>query len=82
MNKDKNNYISPFAPKIIQWVIKYSGGKINEKQAYYVVFGFIVFVVIISLFLIFNRGREIEREKLFILPAEAPVEQVIPPTEF
>lgn len=77
MNKDKNNkekadeyYTSPFAPKIIQWVIKYSGGKINEKQAYYVVFGFIVFLVIISLFLIFNP------------PAEAPMEQVIPPAEF
>jgi len=50
-------YVSPFAPKIIQWVVRYSGGLIrNEKQAYYVVFGLIVFVVIISLFLIFSRG--------------------------
>jgi len=50
-------YISPTAPKIIRWLIKYSGGIIrNEKQASYVLLGFIVFVVIISLFLIFNRG--------------------------
>ena len=50
-------YVSPFAPKIIRWLIKYSGGLIkNEKQAFYVILGFIVFVVIISLFLIFGRG--------------------------
>ena len=50
-------YVSPFATKIIRWLIKYSGGLIkNEKQASYVLLGFIVFVVIISLFLIFGRG--------------------------
>ena len=50
-------YVFPFAPKIIRWLIKYSGGLIkNEKQASYVLLGFIVFVVIISLFLIFGRG--------------------------
>ena len=50
-------YVSPFAPKIIRWLIKYSGGLIkNEKQAACVLFGFIIFVVIISLFLIFGRG--------------------------
>ena len=39
-------------PKIVQWVIKISGGGIkNEKQAQYVLLGFVVIVVGISLFL-------------------------------
>jgi len=76
-------YVSPFAPKIIRWLIKYSGGLIkNEKQAACVLFGFIIFVVIISLFLIFGRGGQSEREKSFTPPAEAPAEEVIPPAEF
>ena len=76
-------YVSPTAPKIIRWIVKYSGGLIkNEKQAAYVILGFIVFVVIISLFLIFGRGGESEREKTFTPPAEAPVEEVVPPAEF
>ena len=77
------SYVSPTAPKIIRWVIKYTGGLIkNEKQAYYVLLGFIVFVVIISLFLIFGRGGQSEREKSFTPPAEAPAEEVIPPAKF
>jgi len=42
---------------MIQWVIKYSGGLVkNEKQASYVLIGFVVLVIIISLFLIFGGG--------------------------
>ena len=42
-------------PKIVGWVIKYSGGYIkNEKQANYVLIGFVVLVIIISLFLFFG----------------------------
>jgi len=45
-------------PKIIQWVIKYSGGYIkDEKQAQYVILGFVVVAIIISLFLIFGGGN-------------------------
>jgi len=48
----------PGTPKIIQWVIKYSGGLVrNKKQAQYVIFGFVVLAIIISLFLIFSGGR-------------------------
>jgi hypothetical protein len=73
-------FFRPGTPKIIQWVIKYSGGLIkNEKQAVYILLGFIVFVVIVSLFLIFGRGGKSEREETFTPPAEAPVEEVIPP---
>jgi len=50
-----NNLFLPNTPKIIQWVIKYSGGLIkDEKQAYYVLIGFITIAIIISLFLVFG----------------------------
>lgn len=45
--------ISP--PKIVEWVIKYSGGAIkDERQANYVLIGFVAVAIIISLFLIFS----------------------------
>jgi len=47
----------PETPKIIQWVIKYSGGYIkDEKQVSYVLIGFVAVAIIISLFLIFGGG--------------------------
>jgi len=47
----------PGTPKIIQWTIKYSGGLIkSEKQANYVLIGFVVAAIIISLFLVFGGG--------------------------
>ena len=40
------------APKIIQWVITYSGGYIkNKKQAMYVLLGFFVIAIIFSFIL-------------------------------
>ena len=45
-------------PKIVGWVIKYSGGLVkDEKQANYVLLGFIVVAIIISLILIFGDGN-------------------------
>jgi len=42
-------------PKIVEWVIKYSGGYIkDENQANYVLIGFVALVISISLFLIFG----------------------------
>jgi len=42
-------------PKIVEWVIKYSGGLVkDEKQASYVLIGFVVVAIIVSLFLIFG----------------------------
>lgn len=47
----------PGTPKIIQWVVKYSGGLIkDERQANYVIFGFVVLAIILSLFFIFSGG--------------------------
>ena len=44
-------------PKIIQWVIKYSGGYVkDEKQAQYVLFGFVAVAIIIVSILLFSGG--------------------------
>jgi hypothetical protein len=44
-------------PKIVQWVIKYSGGTIkDEKQANYFLIGFVAMAIIVSLFLFFGGG--------------------------
>ena len=52
-------YHEPQTPKIIQWTMKYSGGLIkNEKQANYVLLGFVALAIIVSLFLIFGGGSE------------------------
>ena len=60
----------PGTPKIIQWTIKYSGGLIkNEKQANYVLIGFVVAAIIISLVLVFGGGKSATQEN-FTPPAE------------
>lgn len=66
-------YREPTVPKIIQWTMKYSGGMIkNEKQAGYVVFGFVAIAITISLFLFFN-GLSLNKEKIISpLPAAGP----------
>ncbi len=48
-------YSRPGTPKIIQWIIKYSGGLIrNERQASYVLIGLATTAIIISLVLTFG----------------------------
>ena len=44
--------------RILQLVIKYSGGLIKDKtQAQYVVLGFVAIIIFISLIFFFNRNR-------------------------
>ena len=44
-------------PKIVGWVIKYSGGYIkDEKQANYVLIGFVVLAIIFVFILMFSGG--------------------------
>ena len=51
----------PGTPKIIQWVIRYSGGLVkDEKQASYVLIGFVAVAIIVSLFLFFGGGEKQE----------------------
>lgn len=47
----------PGTPKIIRWVVKYSGGLIkDEKQASYVLIGFVAVAIVVALVLIFGNG--------------------------
>ena len=72
--------LSPETPKMIQWVIEYSGGYVkDEKQANYVLIGFVILIVIISLFLVFRGENE---QNTFTPSAEAPVIEVIPSADF
>ncbi len=49
-------------PKIVQYTIKFSGGRIkNESQAHYVLLCFVVVSCIISLYSIFGSGDRIEQ---------------------
>jgi len=51
------DYEEPQELKIIQWVIKFSGGLVqNKKQANYVLIGFVALAVVVTLFLIFGGG--------------------------
>ena len=53
---------SPGTPKMIQWVIKYSGGLVKDKkQASYVLLGFAAVAIVISLFLIFGGDSDTSR---------------------
>ena len=55
-NKEEQVFFAD-TPKMIQWVIKYSGGLVkNERQANFVLIGIITLTIIISLILIFGSG--------------------------
>lgn len=59
----------PGTSKIVQWVIKYSGRLIkDEKQAGYVLIGFVALAIVVTLFLIFGGSKEnlTPKEKLFL----------------
>jgi len=65
------DYFLPGTPKIIQWVIRYSGGLVkDEKQANYVLIGLVALAIIISLFLFFGGGNN--------TAGEVPVNQFVP----
>ncbi|MDO8676646.1 MAG: hypothetical protein Q7K16_03285 [Candidatus Azambacteria bacterium] len=57
-------------PKIVRLVIKYSGGLIkDENQANYVLIGFVVLAIVVSLFLFFGGGSsndtDLKQQKLY-----------------
>ncbi|OHA09367.1 MAG: hypothetical protein A3B37_02275 [Candidatus Sungbacteria bacterium RIFCSPLOWO2_01_FULL_59_16] len=50
-------YRDPQSPKVVQWVMRYSGGLIqSEKQANYVLLGLAAVAIITSLFLFFGNS--------------------------
>ena len=69
-------YNEPDAPKIVKLAMKWSGGLIKEqKQAEYVLFGFVVVAIAISLFLFFGGGspsaEDLKLQKMY--PPGSPV---------
>ena len=48
--------------KTVQWVIKLFNGRINEAQANYILLGFAVLTIIVSLFLFFG-GNNSQRNQ-------------------
>jgi hypothetical protein len=49
----------PDIPKIVQWVMKYSGGLVkDEKTASYVLLGFVALAIIIALFFFFGGSEK------------------------
>lgn len=66
--------LSHETPKMIQWVMKHSGGLVkNEIQAQYILLGFAGLAIIISLFLVFggNNGLKLKNQA----PIENSVEE-------
>lgn len=50
-----NQISSPETPKLIQWVIKYSGGLVkDERQANYVLIGFVGLSLVVVIILLLN----------------------------
>ena len=53
----QSSSLSDDVPRMVRWVMKLSGGSITEqRQAEYVLLGFTIIAIIISLFLIFGGG--------------------------
>ncbi len=69
---DKETKIS-FQQKLVDLIIKFSGGKINENQATLILFGVAGFFVVVALFLIINSfGGESEKGYLDSVGDELP----------
>jgi hypothetical protein len=66
-------FFRPGTPKIIQWVIKYSGGLIrNERQAAYILIGFVALAIIITIIIVVSSGSNQPT------PGPVPVDQLVP----
>lgn len=66
-----NKKKSGFGNKLIGLIIKLSGGKMNERQANYVILGLVAVIFIISIVILFNA---------ISLPAPSSTEMI--PAEF
>jgi hypothetical protein len=48
--------------KMVQWIVEHSGGHVkNEKQANSILIGFVMLVLVVSLFFIFSDGTEVKK---------------------
>ncbi|OHA01753.1 MAG: hypothetical protein A3C11_00140 [Candidatus Sungbacteria bacterium RIFCSPHIGHO2_02_FULL_49_12] len=73
-------YHEPMSPRIIQWTMKYSGGLItNERQANYVLIGFAVLAIIVSLYLFFGGSSSVKTPPKYLEDIAPEVRAKIPP---
>lgn len=57
-------------PKMVQLVMKWSGGCLSQRQAECVLLGFVVVMIGISLFLVFGGGKTVSRPaEIKVIPA-------------
>ena len=62
-------YNETSTPKVIQWVMKFSGGSIKEeRQAEYILLGFVIVAIGISLFLFMGNPLSLFNKKTNNLP--------------
>jgi len=68
----RQRYFPPGTPRIIEIMVKHSGGLIkNEKQADYVLIGAAILIIILSLILFSSGGANTDTPKdIKLLPAE------------
>ena len=56
-------YRQPGTPRIVQWTMWYSGGLVkDERQAQYVLLGFVVAAIAVSLYLFFGAGTGTQQQ--------------------
>ena len=66
----KISHFQSQSPKMVQWIIKHSGGYIkNDEQANYVLIGTVLLSVLTSFFLLFDFSSEPQQD-FIILPEE------------
>ena len=52
--------VSDEIPKMVKWVIKLSGGAIqDQRQAEYILLGFVIIAILIAVFLFFSNSPEV-----------------------
>jgi hypothetical protein len=78
-----NSFVNSNTPKMIGWVIDYSGGLVkDERGASYVLFGLVGLIVIVSLFLLFSGGRvnnPPSAEEVFLTTPPSNIPLPLPP---
>lgn len=63
----------PETPKVIQWVIKYSGGFIkNDRQAQYAVLGFVALAIVVTVVIVMS-GESPQPTS-----GQVPIDQFVP----
>lgn len=68
---ERRDHLSFRRPGLAQWVVTHSGGLVkDEKQANYILLGFVCFTIFLSLFLLFGNNASVGNSgDIRVLPA-------------